>query len=62
DVLGFIEYFRFIVFLSCLVFRGSTVFFCLLISETLPMCVFLLFHFKGVTIILRGEMHFILGY
>ncbi|KAF6166835.1 hypothetical protein GIB67_012231 [Kingdonia uniflora] len=36
-------------------FRGSVVFFCLLISKTLPMGVFLLSHFTGVTIILRGR-------
>ncbi|KAF6164528.1 hypothetical protein GIB67_025354, partial [Kingdonia uniflora] len=35
--------------------RESVVFFCLFISKTFPVCVFLLFHFKGVTIILRGS-------
>ncbi|KAF6176624.1 hypothetical protein GIB67_034486, partial [Kingdonia uniflora] len=35
--------------------RGSVVFFCLLISKTLPVCVFPLFYFKGVTIILSGR-------
>ncbi|KAF6157178.1 hypothetical protein GIB67_041639, partial [Kingdonia uniflora] len=35
--------------------RGSIVFFCLLILKTLPVCVFLLFYYMGVTIILRGS-------